>query len=143
MSIHELIKNAKSVDFFKELSASEIEEVNLKSKIASAILNKRHELNMNQESFAEYMNVSQSMVSKWESGDYNFSCDSIEQLKKIGITLSLNENDFIIKKSKESILKETIYLSSPYLNFKYITSSINYKNSNTFTSCSYANIATV
>ncbi len=42
------------------------------------------------------MGVSQAMVSKWESGDYNFSCDSLEPLlKKIGLKLSIEEKELI------------------------------------------------
>lgn len=57
----------------------EMEEL-AKAKIASAILTKRYELKMSQTDFAEYMNVSQAMVSKWESGENNFSLSTIAEI---------------------------------------------------------------
>lgn len=121
MSIKDLIKNAKTVDMFKELPDKEKNEINLKGKISAAILNKRYELEMNQSEFAKYMGVSQSMISKWESGEYNFSCDSIAQLNKIGIELTVNDKN-LIKNSEnkiscsriESFKSSTVYYKNSY-----------------------------
>lgn len=60
-------------------SKIEMEEL-AKAKIASAILTKRYELEMSQTDFADYMNVSQAMVSKWESGENNFSISAIAEI---------------------------------------------------------------
>ena len=97
MGIKELIKAAKPVDMFSDIPSDEKKEINLKGKIAAAIINKRYKLNMSQTEFANKMNVSQTMVSKWESGDYNFSCDIIEKLlPKIGLNLSIEDKNFLI-----------------------------------------------
>ena len=120
VSIKDLIKNAKSVDPFADIPEEEKATINLKGKIAAAILDKRHDMNMNQNEFANYMNVSQSMISKWESGEYNFSCESIEQLRKIGISLSLEDKKFIEKHMKS--LEYSYYMSSS--TYKVYTSYI-------------------
>jgi transcriptional regulator with XRE-family HTH domain len=51
-----------------------------KVNISTTILKKRLELNMNQKEFAEYMHVSQGMVSKWESAEYNFTIEAISNI---------------------------------------------------------------
>ena len=76
---------------------------------------------MNQSEFAKYMGVSQSMISKWESGEYNFSCESIAQLDKIGIELTVNDKN-LIKNSEnkvscsriESFKSSTVYYKNSY-----------------------------
>ncbi len=121
MSIKDLIKNAKTIDMFKELPDKEKNEIDLKGKISAAILNKRYELEMKQSEFAKYMGVSQSMISKWESGEYNFSCESIAQLDKIGIELTVNDKN-LIKNSEnkvscsriESFKSSTVYYKNSY-----------------------------
>lgn len=121
MSIKDLIKNAKTIDMFKELPNKEKNEIDLKGKISAAILNKRYELEMKQSEFAKYMGVSQSMISKWESGEYNFSCESIAQLDKIGIELTVNDKN-LIKNSEnkvscsriESFKSSTVYYKNSY-----------------------------
>ena len=96
MSIKNLIKNAESVDIFKDISEYEQKEFDLKSRIAAAILNERYNLRMNQTRFADYMNVSQSLISKWESGEYNCPCDSLELVLYIlGLRLSLDEEEIL------------------------------------------------
>ena len=70
---------ASEDDLFKDLSEEEKAEADMMAEIAMQIHNKRIEMNMNQSQFAEYNGVSQAMVSKWESGEYNFSvCASSE-----------------------------------------------------------------
>lgn len=58
----------------------------LQAKIATAIANARIERKMNQKEFAEYMGVTQSQVSKWENGCFNFT---IEKLCEIADKLDL------------------------------------------------------
>lgn len=49
-------------------------------EISSTIRLKRDSLNMNQKEFAKMMGVSQSMVSKWENGEYNFSIENLANI---------------------------------------------------------------
>ena len=61
----------------------------LQAQIATAISTARIERNMNQKQFAEFMEVTQSQVSKWENGDFNFT---IEKLCQIADKLDLECN---------------------------------------------------
>lgn len=65
---------------FQDLTDVDIKASDLKFKISKAIYRKRKELNMSQKEFAEFMNVSQGMVSKWESFEYNFTIESIVEI---------------------------------------------------------------
>ncbi|MEA5047445.1 MAG: helix-turn-helix transcriptional regulator [Eubacteriales bacterium] len=49
----------------------------VKADIASQILLNRVARNMSQKAFAQFMGVSQAMISKWESGDCNLSLSTI------------------------------------------------------------------
>ncbi len=64
------------------LSRKDVQAGIIKGKIASAILIKRCELGMNQTTFARYMGVSQAMVSKWESGECNFTIAAISEISE-------------------------------------------------------------
>lgn len=70
--------------------------------ISATILKKRIDLGMNQKQFAEFMRVSQGMVSKWESSDYNFTieaisniCDKLNLIFHVEITNQEEEKDYI------------------------------------------------
>ena len=52
----------------------------LQAQIATAISTARIERNMNQKQFAEFMEVTQSQVSKWENGDFNFTIEKLCQI---------------------------------------------------------------
>lgn len=54
--------------------------------ISSKILDYRLKKNMSQKALADFFGVTQGMISKWESCEYNFS---IEQVCKISEKLSL------------------------------------------------------
>lgn len=58
-----------------------------KGIIAAEISMKRQDMNMNQKQFAEYMGVTQSQVSKWETGECNFT---LETLCKIASKLEIS-----------------------------------------------------
>jgi transcriptional regulator with XRE-family HTH domain len=62
------------------LSAEEIALAGLKAEIASTIAGKRVRRGMNQKEFAEYMGVSQGLVSRWENGEANFTLQSLAEI---------------------------------------------------------------
>lgn len=71
-------------EFLPYVSSAEINAIRIKAVVAAVILKKRISLGMNQKEFASYMGVSQGMISKWESGNYNFTIDSLCEISEIG-----------------------------------------------------------
>lgn len=60
----------------------------LQGAISAEISMRRQALGMNQQQFAEHMGVTQSMVSKWESGEANFTLKTLVEIAvKLGIEL--------------------------------------------------------
>lgn len=92
MSITEKIARAKETTWVKEsLSEAEIKSTIELAKISAKIEKRRQEMNMTQKEFAEYMNVSQGMVSKWESREYNFTIRSLNEIcEKLHLSLNLD-----------------------------------------------------
>lgn len=70
----------------EQLSPSDLIAAEQLAKVSTAIAKKRIEMNMNQIDFAKFMDVSQGMISKWESEEYNFT---VETLAKISEKLDL------------------------------------------------------
>lgn len=68
----------------QNLSAAEILSADVLSDLSVQITKERIRRRMTQAQFAEFLGVSQTMVSKWESQDYNFT---IETLCKIAVGL--------------------------------------------------------
>lgn len=62
------------------LQNSDVIAAEQQAKIAATIAKNRVDMQMNQKEFAEFMGVSQSMVSKWESEDYNFTIESLAKI---------------------------------------------------------------
>jgi len=77
--------------FIDELSEKVSDSVLMAAEILSDIsldvLSERVSLGMNQKEFARHMNVSQGMISKWESGSYNFTikalCEVCEKIRMV------------------------------------------------------------
>ena len=69
--------------------------------ISAAIEIWRVDHNMTQKQFADFLDVSQAMVSKWESGEYNFS---VKALSEISCKL-----DIPIEKLFSGNLKSRVY----------------------------------
>ena len=87
------------LDLFEDyLSEADILASGLLAKISTAVVKKRIEMKMTQTQFAEYLKVSQSMVSKWESEDYNFT---IKALAEIAVALDLDLKVQLADRKKE------------------------------------------
>lgn len=72
------------------LEDSDINFSDLSTQVSLKITDARLKLGMNQKQFAEYLGVSQSMISRWESETYNFTLKTIcEILDKLDIKVSL------------------------------------------------------
>ena len=73
-----------------ELEDSDINYSDLSTMVSLKITESRLNMHMSQKEFAEYLGVSQSMVSRWESETYNFTLRTIcEILDKLDIKVSL------------------------------------------------------
>ena len=60
----------------------------LESSICSEIISQRIKRNMTQKEFAEFMGVSQGLVSKWEKGECNFTLSSLVRIaSKLGLRM--------------------------------------------------------
>jgi len=72
------------------LSETEKEQSLALGLFASAIVKKRIQLGLTQKKFAERYGVTQAMVSKWESGEYNLTLEKmIEILNMLSIEYSI------------------------------------------------------
>lgn len=88
----DIFNNAKPVDsvLLQDIEKSELQKIKMRAYFSATIFNCRTEMNKSQKEFAKFMGVSQGMVSKWESGMYNFTMDSmIEIMEKLGKDVSL------------------------------------------------------
>lgn len=81
MGIKDKIATAKTTDWLtKSVSDLEMKQIRDLSNISAAIELRRKDLGMNQKQFASFMGVSQAMVSKWESGEYNFTINTLNEI---------------------------------------------------------------
>ncbi|NLZ82660.1 MAG: helix-turn-helix transcriptional regulator [Clostridiales bacterium] len=107
MSIDEKIKNAKTTEWLSEgISQVEIEKIKKLALISSKIQLKRNSLGMNQKQFAKMMNVTQGMISKWESGEYNFTLTTlIDICSKLDLEFEPNikDNEYCYENAFETI----------------------------------------
>lgn len=67
------------------MSKSDIKTTVELAKISAKIEMCRLDMGMTQKEFAAYMGVSQGMVSKWESREYNFTVKHLMKFVKIEI----------------------------------------------------------
>lgn len=79
------MKNRIAIDdilalFEDNVDGADIISAKCMSELSSSIARKRLGLGLTQKQFAEHIQVSQTMVSKWEGGDYNFSIKSLAEL---------------------------------------------------------------
>ena len=73
------------------LTGADIISANVLADISLKIVEERLKLKYTQKKFAEYMGVSQGMVSKWEGDNYNFSIESLANIcDKLGLDLKIS-----------------------------------------------------
>ena len=102
MSIYDKISNAQETTWLTDGIAKSIIEL---AKISAKIERRRLELNMTQKEFATYMNVSQGMVSRWESREYNFTIKTLNEIcQKLNLHLQLDLTP-VIGKQNYTVLK--------------------------------------
>lgn len=85
------MKSITMKEMFPSLTDAQLYASEMKYDISKAIYLKRKEKNMSQKEFAKFMDVSQGMVSKWESFNYNFTIDSISEIfSKLDLKLKVS-----------------------------------------------------
>ena len=92
MGITEKLSGAKRTSWIMEgISEAEVKTIVDLAKISTRIERYRIEMGMTQQEFAEYMGVSQGMVSKWESREYNFTIRSLNEIcQKLALDFSVS-----------------------------------------------------
>lgn len=71
-----------------DVSAEELLYDGLRGIIAAEISMKRQSMKMNQKQFADFMGVSQALVSRWEHGETNFTLESLVGIaSKLGLEM--------------------------------------------------------
>ena len=113
MGAMEKIANAKKTSWISEgISEVEIKTTVELARISAKIERCRLDLGMTQIEFARFMGVTQGMVSKWESRDYNFTVRSLNEIcQKLDLILSVSiekpclKNDYIVIKWEEEKIK--------------------------------------
>ena len=108
MKISEKIAIAKETNWVSEgLTEAEVKTSVELARISAKIERCRLELGMTQKEFADFMGVTQGMVSKWESREYNFTIRSLNDIcHKLDLFLSMNiekpcsKNDYMISNYK-------------------------------------------
>lgn len=92
MGIAEKMAGARKTKWVSEgFSEDEVKTMVELAKISVRIERCRIEKGMTQQEFAEYMGVTQGMVSKWESREYNFTIKTLHEIcQKIDLELSIS-----------------------------------------------------
>ena len=66
--------------FEEDVATADIISARVLAEVSASIVKYRVDNGMTQKEFAQYMDVSQGMVSKWESADYNFSIKTLADI---------------------------------------------------------------
>ena len=106
MSIYDKISNAQETTWLTDgIAEAEAKSIIELAKISAKIERRRLELNMTQKEFAAYMNVSQGMVSRWESREYNFTIKTLNEIcQKLNLHLQLDLTPVIGKQNYTCLL---------------------------------------
>lgn len=105
MGIAEKMAKAKKTNWVSEgFSEADVKTMIELAKISSRIERCRIDMKMTQKEFADYMGVTQGMVSKWESREYNFTIKTLNEIcQKIELELSVNIDKPCIKSDYEIV----------------------------------------
>lgn len=104
INYNKLLKNNKKYKVDKEL-LTEIEYNEILFIISKELVNYRDENKLKQEDLAKKLNMSQVMISKMESGKYNFTIKSLVNLWNILSTDNLNFGARLLSRMYAKIVK--------------------------------------
>lgn len=92
MSLKDKIANAKKTTWVTDgIEEQEIKTIVELARISAKIELARLDRGMTQKEFAEFMGVTQGMVSKWESREYNFTIKSLNEIcEKLGLECDID-----------------------------------------------------
>ncbi len=100
------------------VSSADVLSAKLMAQISSAITAERLRLGMNQSEFADHIHATQSQISRWEHGDYNFSLNKIAE---IASRLNMDVNFSMAPIAKENSAKTDSHdetVSCKIINFR-------------------------
>ncbi len=92
MGIREKMASAKKSNWITQgIPEAEVKSIVQLAKISAQIERCRLDMEMTQEEFAQYLGVSQGMVSRWENRDYNFTVKSLNDIcQKLNLSLTID-----------------------------------------------------
>lgn len=96
----------------KGVSNEQLETEKALAVISAQIYIKRTEMGMDQKAFAKHMGVTQGLVSRWESGTYNFSISTLISIcDKLGLVFEpkIMEKEFVTQNIKFIKTKKSDY----------------------------------
>lgn len=110
MTLEEKLRYAKvGPDLFSELSEKDKKHEDIMAKISSRIMQERIDRGLSQEEFARLLDVSQVMVSKWESGDYNFSIrKAVDIFDKLDVNFDVHFSNIHVHRKLSNTWKQHI-----------------------------------
>lgn len=112
--------------FEDALSPADVLSSKLMAQVSSAITRERIKLRMNQSEFAKHIGVTQSQVSRWEHGNYNFSLEKIADIaSKLNLDVNIYAVDMSVYKSLETYGSNHIHSPQPFSFVYKDNSSIN------------------
>ncbi len=94
------------------LSPADVLSSKLRAQVSTAFTRERLKLHMTQSEFARHIGVTQSQISRWEHGDYNFSLEKISDIAaKLNLDVNFYAVDMSVYKSLDAYNSE--YISTP------------------------------
>lgn len=92
MGIREKMASAKKSNWITQgIPEAEVKSIVQLAKISAQIERCRLDMEMTQKEFAQYLGVSQGMVSRWENRDYNFTVKSLNDIcQKLNLSLTID-----------------------------------------------------
>ena len=122
MGLAEKIAGAKKSNWLTEgLNEAEVKTSIELAKISARIERSRLEMGMTQAEFSEYMGVSQGMVSKWESGEYNFTIKTLNEIcQKLNLNLSVSVEKHCANTDYKIVRWEKDHLTDRKRNYEWI-----------------------
>lgn len=128
-------QNAKSSSWLvSSLTKEQVKKLELIHEISMAIVHERKKLGMNQTEFANFLGVTQGMVSKWESGEYNFTLENISNIfVKLNLDVNINVRKQLSRLDDKTRVRKSINNWDKYNKnigtFSYISEDLKVKAS--------------